>query len=214
MGAALLRGLLDAWAGTMASNKEELIRLDGLCGDSDLGLTMSAGFAAAAAQAALDQGQDIGRLAYAAGKAMSLAVPSTMGTLMASGLMSAGKALKGEEAFDARQQLNFLAAFYGGIAARGKAAPGDKTVLDSLKPALDALNSSLDEGKPLVDAVRLAAEAAQAGYLSTQGMLARHGRMAIRGEASRQYLDPGAAVAALLMRSWADYVAGRREAWQ
>lgn len=208
MDAKAFAALLARWAQVMEDNKEELIRLDGLCGDSDLGLTMSAGFAAAAQEAAASEEQDIGKLSYMAGKAMASAVPSTMGTLMASGLMNAGKALRGRVILDARGQTDFFRAYYEGVQARGKAEPGDKTFLDGLKPALDAMETGLSDGQALSPIAQAAAKAAQQGYEQTRGMLARHGRMAIRGESSRDYLDPGAAVAALLVNTWADQVTG------
>ena len=200
--------LLSRWAQVMEDNKEELIRLDGLCGDSDLGLTMSAGFAAAAQAANASDERDIGKLSYLAGKAMGSAVPSTMGTLMASGLMSAGKALRGRETLDVRGQADFFQSFYEGVRALGKAEPGDKTFLDGLKPALDAIEEGLRSEQDTIVLAEAAALAARQGYEGTIGMLAKHGRMAIRGEASRAYLDPGAAVAALLVRAWADQAAG------
>ena len=208
MDADEFRDLVASWAQIMEKHKDELVRLDGLCGDSDLGLTMSAGFASAAIAAASCMDNDIGKLSYLAGKAMSITVPSTMGTLMASGFMSAGKALAGLDKLDDHQQALFFSAFYEGVKARGKAQPGDKTFLDGMKPALDELSLALAEGQPLASAALAAAQGAQKGYEQTCGMLARHGRMAIRGEASREYYDPGAAVAALLMRGWADRVTG------
>ena len=200
--------LLTRWAQVMEDNKEELIRLDGLCGDSDLGLTMSAGFAAAAAEANASEEPDIGKLSYLAGKAMASAVPSTMGTLMASGLMNAGKALRGRQELDAQGQADFFQAYYEGVRARGKAEPGDKTFLDGLKPALESMEKALAQEQHLSPTAQDAARAAQQGYEATRGMLAKHGRMAIRGEASREYLDPGAAVAALLVGAWANQVTG------
>jgi dihydroxyacetone kinase-like protein len=208
MNADEFRTLLSRWAQIMEKNKEELTRLDGLCGDSDLGLNMSAGFASAAIVAASSSEKDIGKLSYLAGKAMSTAVPSTMGTLMASGLMSAGKELIGVEILDDQQQALFFSAFYEGVKGRGKAQPGDKTFLDGLKPALDGINHALQMGQSLASTAQEAAAAAQRGFEQTCGMLARHGRVAIRGEASKEYLDPGAAVAALLMRGWADQISG------
>lgn len=208
MNAGEFRALLIRWAQIMGKHKEELIRLDGLCGDSDLGLTMSAGFAVAAQAVALSTDKDIGKLSYMAGKAMSIAVPSTMGTLMASGFMNAGKALLGMESLDDNHQAAFFVAFYEGVKARGKAQPGDKTFLDGMKPALDALEQTLQTGQSLESAAIMVADEAQRGYEQTRGMLAKHGRMAIRGEASREYLDPGAAVAALIMRGWAVHVTG------
>ena len=83
---------------------------------------------------------------------------------------------------------------------RGKAQLGDKTFLDGLHPAVEVLASGAPDMKA---AASLAAKAAKEAFLATKGMLAKHGRMAIRGEQSREYLDPGAAVAALLMDGFA-----------
>lgn len=194
MNAAELKGLLAAWAALMNEKKDWLIELDSVVGDSDLGLTMSDGFAAAAEAASASDATDVGKIAYQAGKAMATAVPSTMGTLMASGLMNAGKQLKGrEEASDA----DFFEAWYDGVQNRGKAQPGEKTFLDGMLPAVQALKA----GKTPEET----AEIAWSAFEGTKGMLAKHGRMAIRGEASRELLDPGAAVAALLMKGYAEY---------
>jgi dihydroxyacetone kinase-like protein len=78
----------------MQDNKNYLIHLDSVVGDGDLGLTMSDGFFASYKAVADGTEKDCGKLLYTAGKAMATAVPSTMGTLMASGLMKAGKVLK------------------------------------------------------------------------------------------------------------------------
>lgn len=193
MNATELRALLSSWAVLMTEKKEWLIELDSVVGDSDLGLTMSDGFQAAAAASAESGETDVGKLAYIAGKAMATAVPSTMGTLMASGLMNAGKTLKGrEEAPD----TDFFQAYLDGVRNRGKAEVGEKTFLDGFAPAVGALK----EGRTPLEA----AETAWQAFQDTKGMLARHGRMAIRGEASRDLLDPGAAVAALLMKGYSE----------
>ena len=192
MNAEKLKGLLSAWAALMTEKKDWLIELDSVAGDSDLGLTMSDGFTAASEAAASSDLTDVGKLAYQAGKAMATAVPSTMGTLMASGLMNAGKVLKGrEEADDAA----FFEAYLEGVQNRGKAQPGEKTFLDGLAPAVEALK----EGRTPEEIAGIAWDA----FESTKGMLAKHGRMAIRGEASRELPDPGAAVAALMMQGYA-----------
>ena len=199
--------LAERWAVIMADNRDWLIELDSVVGDSDLGLTMSDGFRAAADAVAQNPGTDVGKTAYLAGKAMASAVPSTMGTLMASGLMNAGKMLKGVENCNAKQEVDFFRAYFDGVRSRGKAELGDKTFLDSLYPAIEALDHAMDSGKTEAEAAQLAAQAAWAAFENTKGMLARHGRMAIRGEQSRALLDPGAAVAALLMKGYADYKA-------
>ena len=195
-----IKTLFRNWANLMAANKQRLIELDGMVGDSDLGLTMTDGFRAAYEAVKDSQEPDVGKLVYTAGKAMGNAVPSTMGTLMASGLMNAGKALRGVESMEGSNWLSFFKAYFEGVQNRGKAQLGDKTFLDGLYPAVVALQNGAPD---MVKAAPLAAQAAQQAFLATQGMLAKHGRMAIRGEQSRQYLDPGAAVAALLMEGFA-----------
>ena len=192
MNADKLKRMLSAWAALMTEKRDWLIELDSVVGDSDLGLTMSDGFTAASEAAAAADLTDVGKLSYQAGKAMATAVPSTMGTLMASGLMNAGKVLKGlEEAADA----DFFQAYLDGVRNRGKAQIGEKTFLDGLAPAVEALK----EGKTQQETAEIAWDAFQ----HTKGMIAKHGRMAIRGDASRDLLDPGAAVAALMMQGYA-----------
>ena len=181
----------------MAQKRDWLIELDSVVGDSDLGLTMSDGFRAASDAANACVLTDVGKLCYQAGKAMASAVPSTMGTLMASGLMNAGKVLKGTEQLTSAQEAQLFEAYLEGVKNRGKAEVGDKTFLDGLAPAV----------KVLAEAAQAAADAAWKAFENTRGMLARHGRMAIRGEASRELLDPGAAVAALLMKGYAEFKA-------
>lgn len=202
-----LRALLDEWAKIMMENRDWLIQLDGVVGDSDLGLTMSDGFQAAATAARQSDMTDMGKLVYQAGKAMASAVPSTMGTLMASGLMNAGKVLKGTECWDAAQESAFFASYFDGVQARGKAALGDKTFLDGLYPAVEALRFAAQAGGIGAKEAQRAADAAWSAFENTRGLLAKHGRMAIRGEQSRDMLDPGAAVAALLMKGYAKFKA-------
>ena len=207
MNATDLRALLARWAGIMADKRDWLIELDSVVGDSDLGLTMSDGFRAASEAANACELTDVGKLCYQAGKAMAAAVPSTMGTLMASGLMNAGKVLKGTEQLTPAQEAQLFEAYLEGVKNRGKAELGDKTFLDGLAPAVQALGQAAQAGPIGAKEAQAAADAAWQAFENTRGRLARHGRMAIRGEASRELLDPGAAVAALLMKGYAEYKA-------
>ncbi|MDR3050344.1 MAG: DAK2 domain-containing protein [Oscillospiraceae bacterium] len=207
MKAADFKQLTARWASVMRENQAYLIQLDSVVGDSDLGLTMADGFQAAAEAAAQHEESDLGKLAYFAGKAMAAAVPSTMGTLMAAGFMHAGKALRDRVEWGAAEVSAFFAAYAQGVQNMGKAKAGDKTFLDGLQPAVAALQAAAVAGVPPRHAAAEAARAAHEGFLATQGMLAKHGRAAGRGEASRPLLDPGAAVADLMMRGYADFVA-------
>ena len=129
-------------AAVMAENKEYLIELDAFCGDGDLGLTMSKGFAEAARIANESEETDLGKLFLAMSKGMANIVPSTMGTLMASGLMKAAKALKGKTEMTTEDLAVFCECYYAGPQERGKANPGERTLLDSLKPAADAARAA------------------------------------------------------------------------
>jgi phosphoenolpyruvate---glycerone phosphotransferase subunit DhaL len=133
--------LLARLKAVMEARREELIALDGQVGDSDLGLTMSKGFAAAA-DAVVGSQDPVGKLFAKAGMAIAKAAPSTMGTLMATGFMRGGKALEGAAQLGTAEALQFWEAFANGIAERGKAKPGDKTVLDALLPAVEALRAA------------------------------------------------------------------------
>jgi len=198
--------LVSCWADVMKENRDYLIDLDSVVGDGDLGLTMSDGFLAASEAIKDSSETDIGKLAYFAGKAMSTAVPSTMGTLMASGFMAAGKALKGQTELKLSGIAEFFKAYLEGVKSRGKAEAGDKTFLDGLYPAAESLLADAAADTDLLTAASKAASAAHEAFLSTKGMLAKHGRAAARGEKSREILDPGAAVADLMMKGYADFV--------
>ena len=198
----VLIGFLKEADRIMNENKEYLIDLDSVVGDGDLGLTMGDGFKAAYEAVKDGAETDAGKLLYQSGKAMSVAVPSTMGTLMASGLMQAGKVLKGKTELDNLDLVTVFRAYLDGVANRGKAKVGDKTFLDGLDPAVTALRESILSGKSLKEAAKQAAAAAEKGFENTTTMVAVHGRAATRGEASRSLKDPGAAVAMLLMKAF------------
>lgn len=183
----------------MESNVDFLIDLDSVVGDGDLGLTMSDGFKAAYESIETSNESDLGKLFYTAGKAMGLAVPSTMGTLMASGLMQVGKDLKDKTEFPIQEIHRVFSFYQHGVIKLGKAKIGEKTFLDGWNPAVESLkeNASL----PLIERCEKAYLSAEKGFRDTNGMIAVYGRAAVRGEASRSIQDPGAAVAMLMMKA-------------
>lgn len=194
--------VFSAWAGIMRANKDLLVALDGVAGDSDLGLTMADGFAAAAEYAQSYDGTDLGNLLYFAGKAILSRAPSSLGTLLGSGFLEAGKRFKGQTDAGLERLYEFFEAIEAGVQNRGRAQVGDKTFLDGLHPAIDAAKNLEPGGPP--EAMQAVTAAAINGAKATVGIVAKHGRMAIRGEASRAYTDPGAVVAALLVKGLMD----------
>lgn len=139
MNANDLRALLARWADEMAQKRDWLIELDSVVGDSDLGLTMSDGFRAASDAANACDLTDVGKLCYQAGQGHGQRRALHHGTLMASGLMNAGKVLKGTEQLTSAQEAQLFEAYLEGVKNRGKAEVGDKTFLDGLAPAVKVL---------------------------------------------------------------------------
>lgn len=201
MDTSYLVNMLSEISKTMDENKEHLIELDSVAGDGDLGLTMTKGFRAAYEKAAASGETDAGCLLYNAGKAMSSAAPSTMGTLMALGLMQGGKILKGKSELTDEDIADFLVAYEEAVMTRGKAKLGEKTFLDGFDPGVKAMKEALKSGEDLASASQKAVTAAEDGFKAAKSMMAVHGKPAVKGEASRGMDDPGAAVAVLIMRA-------------
>ena len=168
METSYLIGLLKEISEIMSENKEKLIAMDGIVGDGDLGLTMSDGFKAA--YDAVEDGAitDAGKLLFAAGKAMANKVPSTMGSLMATGLKQAGKDLKGKESLEDGDIVQIFASYEAGVAKLGGAKVGDKTFLDGIHPAVESLQASLDAGESLAEMAGKAAQAAEEGFKASR----------------------------------------------
>ena len=193
----------------MQTNKDRLIEMDSIFGDGDLGLIMSKGFQAANTALQASEELDLGKLLYLAGKTMASSVPSTMGTLIANGWMQAGKALKQTNELDAAGLALLFGAFTRGIAELGGAKPGEKTVLDGFTGFLSFFKTKHFETISAGELAERLRRISEEDVDATANMLARHGRAAIRGEASRGVLDPGAEVAHLIIESFADVLEGR-----
>jgi dihydroxyacetone kinase-like protein len=203
-----LRAILYVIRKIMEENKDHLCKLDGALGDGDLGLTMSKGFQAVTEHLKAIPDKDLGTVVMICALEMGEAVASTMGTLMSSALFRAGKATQGKTEFSSADLLVFLQAMVQGLKERGKANVGDKTILDSLVPATEAMETALQEGKSLPDAIKSAYEAAHKGALSTIDMQSKHGRAGRYLERSIGHQDPGAAVGALFLKGFSDYLQG------
>jgi dihydroxyacetone kinase-like protein len=181
-------------------NKDFLVELDGRMGDGDLGLTMSKAFTAACDELTDTEETDIGKIFMKAGMLMAKAAPSTMGTLMGTGFMRGGKAVSGKGEISTADLADFFQAFVGGIMERGKAKPGEKTIIDSLKPAADTL-SQLSQEDP-AKALQKALLSAEDGLESTKEMVAQHGRIAYYKEQSKGHEDPGATAGMILIKGF------------
>ncbi|TLM88068.1 dihydroxyacetone kinase subunit DhaL [Pseudarthrobacter sp. NamE5] len=187
-------------AQAMAEHRAYLIELDRAIGDSDHGENMDRGF-----QAVLDKlsetppGTPGVALKLTAMTLMSK-VGGAAGPLYGTAFLRAATSLGESAEIDPAALANALAAARDGIVARGKAEPGDKTMVDAWTPAAEAARKAAVDGDVLAVLVA-AAEAAEAGAVATDPLVARKGRASYLGERSAGHRDPGAASSALILRA-------------
>jgi dihydroxyacetone kinase-like protein len=202
---------LAAWvrefARSVADHEEELTALDAAIGDADHGTNMHRGMTAAVA--ALDGAPpaDPAALLKQVGMTLISKVGGASGPLYGTLFLRMAGAV-GTGQLDAATYARALRAGFDGVVARGKAEPGDKTMVDALGPACDALDAGLAAGRSLAEALRAAATAAQQGRDATVPMLARKGRASYLGERSIGHQDPGATTTALLLDAAVTALAG------
>jgi dihydroxyacetone kinase len=202
-GAALAR-LLRVVATELIDRKDELNRLDGVAGDGDLGLTVSSG-----ARALLELAPSLEELPEAdairrCGTEIARRAPSTGGTLIAFAFMAAGKVEIPPGASGLARAAACVEAAADSIAQRGQVAPGDRTILDALRPAADALRAAADRGDDAMSAREEAARAADEGAKATATMAAKVGRAGWLADRAAGSEDAGARLVALAFRAAAD----------
>ncbi|MDR3077923.1 MAG: DAK2 domain-containing protein [Planctomycetota bacterium] len=187
-------------AAVMERNKELLLERDRTVGDGDLGLTMAAGFSGAAKAAEAAPETEPGKLWLKAGMAINRHAPSTMGTLMATGFMRGGKALAGKAEAAAPEMAVFFQAFLEGVLERGKAKPGDKTVVDAILPAAEAARAAA--GKELSDALADTLAGARRGLEEGKKLMSQHGKAAVFREKTIGLEDPGSLAFCLVVEGF------------
>lgn len=188
-------------AEAMAEHRAELIELDRAIGDSDHGENMDRGFQAVLQKLEESPPETAGAALKAAAMALMSKVGGAAGPLYGTAYLRAATSLGDGSDVDAAALATALVAARDGIVARGKAEPGDKTMVDAWTPAVEAAQRvAADGGDPLA-ALEAAAEAAQAGAVATEPLVARKGRASYLGDRSAGHRDPGAQSTALLLRA-------------
>ena len=185
--------------------KEELCQMDAYMGDGDLGLTMSKGFGALPLLIEENKEEDLAKTLMKAGMKMASLVPSTMGTLMASGIMEGAKKLKGHTCIDREELVLFLEGFYQGIEKRGKCKVGERTLLDAMYPAYEEAKRSWEENESFALILEAACEGAKKGLEKTKTMLPKYGKAAVFAGKALGVEDQGAKAGYYLLRGLADY---------
>jgi dihydroxyacetone kinase-like protein len=187
-------------AAALEGERDRLNRLDADIGDGDHGANMTRGFAAAAARLDGDAGgEDPATALRTVGMTLLSTVGGAAGPLYGSFFIGLSGALRDVPQIDATAWAAALAQGVAGVQRRGKAEPGDKTMVDALTPARDALEQAAAAGAGVAEALQAAADAATAGAEATRSLLARKGRASYLGERSVGHTDPGAVSSALLL---------------
>lgn len=179
-------------AQALVAKREELNALDAAMGDGDSGLTAEKGARALLAyMTEHPPGDDLGTWLIAAGQAYNRAAPSTMGALMATAFLRAGQEARGRATLDLPLVARMLRAADEGVQARGKSAPGDKTIVDALHPAAQALEAAVAAKLPGSEAGTRLLEAARTGRDAATALRSRVGRAGWVGERTEGLPDPG-----------------------
>lgn len=192
-------------AQVVAENRAYLIELDRQIGDGDHGENLNRGFTAVVAKLdGLDAPPEtVGDVLRTVATTLMSTVGGAAGPLYGTAYLRAAK-VAGVPELDAAGVLAVLEAGLEGIVARGKAQPGEKTMVDAWHPATQAAQQAVSSGGDALAVLAAAAEAAEAGAVATDPLVATKGRASYLGERSAGHRDPGAASSALVLRAAAD----------
>ncbi len=203
---AQVREMLDLVADRVIAAEPALSEADRNLGDGDHGLGMQRGFTAAKEKlAALTGEESIDKIFSSVGMALISSMGGASGAIFGTLFRDGGKALAGQAAFDSAALATFLRAACDGVMARGKAKPGDKTMVDALHPA--AAKAQEVSSQPLAEALSAVAAAAIAGKDASSDMIATLGRAKSLGEGSLGHPDAGALSVTVIVGAMKDYVA-------
>jgi dihydroxyacetone kinase-like protein len=200
-----VRDWIRRYAEVIAEHRVELVQLDTAIGDGDHGTNMDRGMKKALEKLDGQEGADIGALLKTVAMALISSVGGAAGPLYGTLFLQMGTSAAGKEELDLAGWTAAVEAGIKGVQSRGKAEPGDKTMIDALLPALAALQAADGDA---ADALSKAADAAEEGMKATIPLEARKGRASYLGPRSVGHQDPGATSSYLLMRTAADVLAG------
>jgi dihydroxyacetone kinase-like protein len=188
------------------TNKETLTELDSLMGDGDLGITMTKAFSVANEEAGKSEEKIPGKLFTRLGMIIAKTAPSTMGTLIATGFMKGGKAIEQAGEIGPEELAIFFETFVRSMMERGKSAPGNKTIIDTIYPAAMTLREEADEHRSIEQGIIAAHAAAVNGLEASVKMKAQHGRAAYYQDKSIGMQDGGAMVGTYIIEGFYKHI--------
>lgn len=205
---SIFRQMMRNVGAVIVSEKDWLSQLDGIIGDGDHGVTMEIGWIAVGkALDAAPKEETIEATCKRMAKAFLDAVGASSGPLYATAFLRAGAAVADRLNLDAASLANWIVAASQGIQDRGRAQPGDKTMVDAWAPAAVAAKEAAQKGATSLEVIEAATAGAKEGMEKTASIPARRGRSAKLGERSLGHIDPGAASTYLTLRAMAEALA-------
>ena len=192
---------LQNFAAVIEQNKDYLTELDSAIGDADHGINMERGFKKVMSQLPGVADKDIGSILKTVSMTLISSVGGASGPLYGTLFLRSGTAVAGKQELTDEDMVGLLQAGLDGVRERGKAQPGDKTMVDVLSPAVTAFQQAVVGGKGTLQAMQQAVAAAEQGMKETTPMLAKKGRASYLGERSIGHQDPGATSSYLMLKS-------------
>jgi len=197
---------LENTAAVMSENKDYLTQLDSPIGDADHGINMNRGFRKVMEKLPTVEDKDIGNILKTTGMTLISSVGGASGPLYGTFFMRGGMAVDSKEELTDEDLTAMLQSAVDGVVQRGRAQPGDKTMVDAWLPAMKALRESLDAEQDLPVALEKAVDAAEQGMKDTIPLQAKKGRASYLGERSIGHQDPGATSSYLMLKALLDAI--------
>lgn len=197
--------IVDNLIETIINNTEYLSEIDGAIGDGDHGINMNKGFSICKTRLA-DKEVNLAEALKTLGLVLMMEIGGSMGPLYGTFFVEMAKVISDKEKIDKDVFSVMLNASLKGLQSLGNAKVGDKTMMDTLVPAVEKFDQEIAEGKSFVEALQAMKTAAEKGKDSTKDLVAKVGRASRLGERSRGVLDAGAVSCNLILACIIDSV--------
>lgn len=201
-GSVIIRNVIIA----IKENKDYLTRVDGEIGDGDHGINMNKGFTMAGEQ--INESHNFSDAANILSQVLMMEIGGSMGPLYGTFFKKFLRETKDHEKITGEVFLNMLESALKGVKEMGQAEVGDKTMIDTLSPAVTGFRDALEMNLSFEDSLNKCTQAGEAGRDSTKEMIARIGRSARLGERSRGVLDAGAVSCYIILESLTKSIIG------
>ena len=195
-----LINIINKIADTMDENKIFLTELDAAIGDGDHGINMTRGFHAVREKLKTNISSTAGDILKTVGMTLVSNVGGAAGPLYGTAFMKAAIVVKDNETLDIKDFIKIMEAALEGIKLRGKATVGEKTMVDAVVPAINALQEGIIQNLKPFEILFNACEAAKGGVEFTKSIVATKGRASYLGERSIGHQDPGATSTYLILK--------------